>query len=164
MKWIRVNKGYSGHSYELWYNEKKLVNLSFSTKTKIARVETDRDKRLFFIEKKGLLHSKTVIKNEYGIKLGQVSTENRHSTEGMIEMDGKKYRYAFDPKNESALMLYMQSEQKPFLNCNLSAIFSGAAAFVKSVHNTQYPYLLMALCWYLLKPDGTELRIQNHLS
>lgn len=172
MKWISVssaNKGNAGNAYELWYNDKKLVALSFSPLTKIARIESaaDNDKRLFFIEKRGFLQNKTVIRNEYGIKLGELSGENNEAAEGMIEMDGKKYGYTFNQADGAAVTLYEQTEEeerKPFLRCNLSGVIDGAAALVKksiSLHDTKIPYLLMALCWYLLKPSGNEALSQT---
>ena len=167
MKWISVNKENANNAYELWYNDKKLVALSFSPLTKIARIESASDKRLFFVEKKGFLQNKTVIRNEYGIKLGELSGENNEAAEGMIEMDGKKYGYTFNQVNGAAVTLYEQTaeeERKPFLRCNFSGVIDSAAAIVKksiSLHDTKIPYLLMALCWYLLKPSGNEALSQT---
>jgi hypothetical protein len=167
MKWISVNKENARNAYELWCNDKKLVALSFSPLTKIARIESASDKRLFFLEKRGFLQNKTIIRNEYGIKLGELSGEKNDGAEGMIEMDGKKYGYAFSQANDTAVTLFEQTieeERKPFLRCNFSGVIDGATAIMKksiSFHDTKIPYLLMALCWYLLKPSGSEILSQT---
>ncbi len=162
MKWISVNKEKENNAFELWYNDKKLISLSVSPRTRIARIESGSDKRLFFFEKKGFLQSKTVIRNEYGIKLGELNGENKEAAEGIIQMDGKSYGYTFNSSNDAAVVLYEQTteERKPFLRCSLSGVIDGAASLVKksiSLHDTKYPYLLMALCWYLLKPSDPEV-------
>ena len=79
MQWVNVSNGYSGNHYELWKDNNKLVSLSISNRTKITRIECEADKRLFFIEKKGFLNSRTVIKNEYGILVGEVLGETREA-------------------------------------------------------------------------------------
>lgn len=155
MKWISVNKEkQKNNAYELWYNDKKILSLSFSNITKIARIETDSDKRVFFVEKKGFLQNKTVIRNEYGIKLGQLSSEKNAADEGSIEMDGNKYGYSLNGDNEAAITVFGNDTtvSRPFLYCNLPAVIDNATALVKrsiSFHDTKVPFLLMALCWYL---------------
>ena len=155
MKWVNVSNGYSGNYYELWNNDKKLVSLLLSSRTKIARIECATDKRLFFIEKKGFLQNKTVIKNEYGIQMGELIGENWEANEGLIELDGKKYAYSFSNDAEAELIIYNETKTDPLVSCSLSSISDEVAAVVKkskSLHDTKYPCLLMALCWYLLKP------------
>jgi len=162
MKFISVNKNSStGNAFELWYNDKKLMSLSLGKTTKTARFESGADKRLFFIEKRGFLQNKTVIKNEYGIKMGQLSSEQHDANTGIIEWDGKKYGYAFGQNNGTALTLSNELETKPFISCNLSAVIDTATSLVKKsvpLHDTKYPYILTALCWYLLKFDSAEFK------
>ena len=158
MKWINVSNNSSNLSYELWNDEIKLVSLSISNRTKISRIECATDKRLFFIEKTGFLHSKTIIKNEYGIRLGELIGENRDAHEGMIELEGKKYAYSFNNITEAGLVIYDESKKKPLVSCHLSSPVDQATAVVKrsrSLHDTAYPSLLLAICWYLLKPAAT---------
>ena len=161
MKWVSVNNNSSVQNYELWDAEKKLVSLSISKSTKITRVESASDKRLFFIEKKGFLHSKTVINNEYGVRLGELTSENWDANEGVITLEGITYSYAFSDDSEAELILYDETKTKPLVHCSLSSFKDDASAVVKkskSLHDTKYPSLLMALCWYLLKAAGAEAK------
>jgi len=161
MKFISVNKNNSsGNAFELWYNDKKLMGLSLSKQTRTARIDSGDDKRAFFIEKKRFQQNKTVIKNEYGVKMGELNTEQPDANTGTIELDGKKYGYSLNENNSVALTLSNEAE-KPFLSCNLSAVIDTATSLVKksiSLHDTKYPYILTALCWYLLKFDHLDLK------
>ncbi len=160
MKWVSVNNGTSNDYFELWDNDKKLVSMSLSKRTKIARIESSSDKRLFFLEKKGFFHGKTVIKNEYGIKLGELHGENWEAREGVIELDGTKYFYAFPNSSDGELIIYRDTKDKPLVSCSLSSLFGGITALVeksKSLHDTKYPSLLMGLCWYLLNESVKEV-------
>ena len=65
MKWISVNNGTSPENFELWGNDKKLADISFSKHTRFARIVSNLGKRIFSFEKKGFLSSKEIIKNEY---------------------------------------------------------------------------------------------------
>lgn len=155
MQWVNVNKEKENNAYELWYNEKKVMSLSFSAATQIARLETGPEKRLFFVEKKGFFQKKrSVLKNEYGVKLGQLHSDNNAAEEGSIEMDGNKYSYTVNDNNEVSLALSDEtgSERKPFLRCNITGVIDSAAALVQrsiSFHDSKLPLLLMTLCWYL---------------
>jgi hypothetical protein len=162
MKWVSVNNSSSSQHYELWDGEKKVVSLSISNQTKISRIECATDKRLFFIEKKGFLHSKTVINNEYGIRLGELIGENWEANEGMIELDGRKYWYTISDHDEAELVIYNESKSKALATCSLSSVCYEVAAVAnksKSLHDTKYPSLLMGLCWYLLKSKSVSLEI-----
>ena len=160
MKWISVNNSTSNQHYELWDAEIKLVSLSISNHTKISRIEYATDKRLFFIEKTGFLNSKTIIKNEYGIRLGELTGEDREANEGMIELEGKKYAYTFNKNSEIGLILYNEEKNYPLISCSLSTIYDEVPAILKkarTLHDTKYPSLLMALCWYLLNSSSATV-------
>jgi len=117
--------------------EKKLVRLSISNKTNISRIECGSDKRLFFMERTGFLQSRTVIKNEYGIRMGELNGETRESAKGAIELDGKRYHYAFNKKSGNELLVYNENTLQPIVRCGLPA-----------TNDTKNACLLMGLCWF----------------
>lgn len=162
MQWVNVNNSSAGHYYELWDGENKLVSLSISTCTKITRIQIASDKRLFFIEKKGFLQNRTVIKNEYGIPMGEMQGATWEADKGSIELDGKKYAYTFNDTNEEpSLVIYEELSNKPLVSTRFSAEQDEVVALVKrsmSLHDTKYPSMLMALCWYLLKTNETAAK------
>ena len=54
MKWLSVNTGSLNENFELWDDEKKLAEISFTKGTRIARFVSSISRRIFFFEKKGL--------------------------------------------------------------------------------------------------------------
>jgi len=121
----------------LMEGEKKLVSLSISNKTKISRIECDTDKRLFFMERTGFLQNRTVIKNEYGIRMGELTGETRESAKGIIELDGRRYNYVFNNSREGELVVYNENALQPMVSCGLP-----------STNDTKNACLLMGLCWF----------------
>src|SRR5476651_1188987 len=103
MKWVCVNTGSPDESFELWNQDKKLADISFSNRTRIARIVSNLGRRLFFFEKKGVLAPRAIIKNEYGIKMGKLELEKPGAQKGCLELDGKKYRYVFNENNSGEL-------------------------------------------------------------
>ena len=137
MKLINVKTGNTGEAYELWEDDKNLAGISFSTHTDNARVVSDMGKRLFFFEKKGVLAHRTIIKNEYGIKMGEVEQEKNGDRLSHLELDGQHYYYSFNENNSGELKVYDQAMKKSLLTCSFNAIAG-----------TKFPNLLLVLCWY----------------
>jgi hypothetical protein len=151
MKWVSVNDGTEQENFELWGDDKKLAGISFSNTTRIARMAGNFGKRLFFFEKKGLLTPAAVFKNEYGIKMGKV--EQTKPGKGVIEMEGKKYSFIYDENNSGELLIYDEVTQKNLLTCSFNAL-SNSFSKTKSLLDTKFPSLLLALCWYVFQPHS----------
>jgi len=160
MKWVNIKTG-SDERYELWGDEKKLAGISFSTHTRIARVVSNVGKRLFFFEKKGILAHRTIIKNEYGIKMGEVEEEKNAAGMSHLELDGQHYYYTFNENNAGELKVYDGEMKKNILSCSFNAI-AGGFAKTRSLLDTKFPSLLLVLCWYTFhagEPVGSELAL-----
>jgi len=152
MKWVSVNNGTSGENFELWQGENKLAGISFSkTTAHIARIASNLGRRLFFFEKEGLFTPKAVFKNEYGIKIGKL--EEIKPGMGILEMEGKKYSFIYNNNNSGELVIYDEAMQQNLLTCSFNAIANGFAK-TKSLLDTKFPTLLMALCWYVFEPKN----------
>jgi hypothetical protein len=151
MKWVSVNNGTAQENFELWGDDKKLAGISFSNNTRIARFVSNLSKRLFFFEKKGLITPKAVIKNEYGIKMGTV--EEIKPGRGFVELNEKKYSFVYNENNNGELVLYDEAMQNNLLTCSFNSV---AASFSKpkSLLDSKFPSLLMALCWYAFLPHN----------
>lgn len=147
MKWINVTNGSAGEQFELWAGDKKLAGITFSQRTRIARVMSNLGKRLFFFEKKGLFSPKAVITNEYGIRMGMVDEERPGARKGHLELDGKKYYYLLDNNNSGNLELFDEQKKRSLLHCSFNAVIN-KLGLTKSLLDTQFPSLLLVLCWY----------------
>ena len=58
--------------YHLVNDDDKVLSLMVNRASNTARVEYEGKKRVFQIRKEGFLRIKTVIRNEYGIKIGEL--------------------------------------------------------------------------------------------
>lgn len=153
MKWVSVNNGTSPENFELWGDEKKLADISFSKHTHFARIVSNLGKRIFSFEKKGFLSTKEIIKNEYGIKMGEVE-EAKTGTKGHVELDGKKYFFVYKEKKSGELMLYDEFMKENLLTCRFN---TGTNSFTKpkSLSAGKFSSLLLMLCWYIFQPHAT---------
>jgi hypothetical protein len=156
MKWVSVNNGSSPENYELWGDDKKIAGITFSKYTRFARIVSNLGKRIFSFEKKGFLTSKEIIRNEYGIKMGELEETKPGTGKGYVESDGKKYFFIYDENNSGELMLYDELMQKKLLTCSFNTI-SNSFTKPKSLLNTKFASLLLVLCWYTFQPHSAAV-------
>ena len=156
MEWINIIKGSLSDVFELWHQGKKMLNLSFNKKTRTTRIEGPNDRRVLFIQRGGFLHhNRIIIKNEYGIRIGEIESGKQQNDEGFIEVDDQRYYYVLTNDTGAELKLY-EDETKEVLitSCNLSALTAGALSRQPgSLNDTSYPVLLTGLCWFLFHPQ-----------
>ncbi len=157
MKWVSVNNSTAQESFELWEADTKVAALSFNKNTSIARFVSKLSKRLFFFEKRGLLTPAAVIKNEYGIKMGKVEEIKPGTGKGYVELNDKKYFFVYNENNSGELILYDEAMKKSLLTCSFNTLSSDFNK-TKSLLDTKFPSLLMALCWYALQPQNGKLQ------
>ena len=151
MKWEKVTSTIGQSAYTLWNNGRKLVTLVFNPNSNAARVETDGERRVFLIRKEGF-RNRTILRNEYGVRVGFAGKENnRH----FIELDNQRFFYDLAPSTQQpSLAIYSDVQQdKPLAVCELDAREKSLLQELQPNKplSTQAHYsLLMALCWYLL--------------
>jgi len=156
MRWVSVESTGNHETYHLYKDEKKLLTLILNPFSNTARVECDNQKRVFLIRKEGFLRNKTVLRNEYGIKIGELGQENK---EYFIDVNEERFYYTTHNNPLAELVLYKESKDKPFVTCGLSTKEGNASVhFTKDnqLSDTSHPGLLMALCWYMFLPVTKE--------
>jgi hypothetical protein len=159
MKWVSVNTGSANENFELWQDEKKLAEISFTKGTRIARFVSSISQRLFFIEKKGLFSPKAIIKNEYGIKMGKLALSKPGAQNGSLELDGKKYQYIFNENNSGELKVYDEINNNNILTCNFPLpIHNQSTPKTNSFLDSKLPSLLLVLCWYAFQPNTLVIK------
>lgn len=72
MRWQPVSSSSNNEVYHLYKDDKKILTLTLNPFSNTARVECDKQKRVFLIRKEGFLRNKTVLRNEYGMKIGEL--------------------------------------------------------------------------------------------
>lgn len=145
MQWETSQSQSGQKEYILWHKNDKVLTLHFHPATNAARVESAREKRVFQIRKEGFLKSKTVMRNEYGVLIGQVRHENKENT---IEMENERFFYFTRKRQLSEIIVYKESKEEPVAVCTLNI---EALNFSKdnSLPGKLESGLLLSLCWYL---------------
>jgi len=154
MKWETVTSTIGHKAFALWNNGRKLVTLVFSSSSNAARVEYADEKRVFLIRDEGFLRNKTVVCNEYGIRIGHSGSENN---EPFIVLNNERYFYSVDGAQETAVTVYKDSKDKPLAVFGLDVEPTHSPKGKnRSLNDKAHYSLLMALCWYLFRP-GQDL-------
>ncbi len=156
MNWETVSSGIGHKVYALWNNGRKLLTLAFSSNSSLARIELEGEKRSFSIKYEGFLKNKMVMRNEYGIPIGQVSAENK---ENLIALNDEKLFYKITDDKEPQLIIYKDSVETPLAVCALN-LSNDKSILAKVKPSAVQHSLLLALCWYLLKPVSNTVSRQ----
>ena len=160
MRWETISSNSNNEVYHLYKDDKKILTLALNPFSSSARVECEKQKRVFLIRKEGFRRNKTVLRNEYGIKIGELGHENK---ENFIDVNDERFFYTIHNNPLPELVLYKESIEKPFVTCSLSKKEGDPAVkFTKDkvLSDTTHPGLLMALCWYMFLPVAKENSVE----
>lgn len=156
MRWESTTAANNNEVYRLYNGDKKLLTLTLNPFANSARVECDHEKRIFLIRKEGFRRNKTVLCNEYGMRIGELGAENK---EYFITVNGERIYYTTHNNPLAELVLYKNTKDKPLVVCGLTAQNGNTGIYftkTKSDAAMPHPGLLMALCWYMFLPVAKE--------
>ncbi len=156
MRWELTDATPEHEIYHLYKEEQKLLTLELNPFSHSARVHCNNQKRVFLIRREGLRRNKTVIRNEYGVKIGELGQENKVSF-----IDVNEERFYFTTRNNplEEIILYRESIGNPIVTCGLQVKKGNTGIHFskdKSLATVSHPGLLMALCWYMFLPVTKE--------
>ena len=151
MNWETVSSGIGQKVYALWNNGRKILTLAFNSSSNYVKIESEGEKRAFSLRYEGFLKNKMVMRNEYGIRIGHISTEK----ENLIDFNDEKLYYTITDDKEPQVIIYKESIDDPLAVCALT--LDNEKSVIPSVKPaaTQQS-LLLALCWYLQLPVSDE--------
>lgn len=157
MKWETFTSTIGQTVYTLCNNGKKLVTLVFNSSSNAARIEYADEKRVFLIRDEGFRKNKTVLRNEYGIRIGHTGSENN---ENFIELNNQRYFYSVDDKQQPAVTIYKESIDHPLAVCKLDIQddLLAKSGIKKPLQQKTLYSLLLGLCLYLFKPVAEQPR------
>lgn len=161
MQWESVTTADSNEVYHLIKEGKKILTFTLHPFSNTARVECDNEKRVFLIRKEGFRRNKTVIRNEYGFKIGELGQENKVN---FIDVNDERFFYTVQNDPQAQLILYKESKENPFVSCLLTTADGNTSVEfkkAKKLSSTSHPGLLMALCWYMFLPVTKEVQPLN---
>jgi len=149
MKWLCIVSSSRQEIYELRNTEKKLLTLTYHPDSATLRITANDDKRVFLIGREGFLRSRTVLRNEYGIRMGQLIYEGGQENQGSIEVYDERFNYSIQNNFPSKVTIYKNAER--LVECELPAISKNDPS------NANYDLLVLTLCWYM----SVEVRKQQ---
>ena len=130
--------------YLLKEDDKTVLKLRYKNDLHTARVETEKERRVLTIDDEGLLKTKSVLKNEYGIRIGSLNYDNFSDTQGSVDIENIKYRFIVKNGEVPELNIYKGSRRNLVYNCQL--VFDDIRSRIKG---SQTASLIIAISWYL---------------
>lgn len=154
MKWENITSTSSSETYQLRHNDKQLLTLTLHPFSNTARVNCEDEKRVFLIRKEGFRRNKTVLRTEYGIKLGELGTDEKGN---FISIHEDRFYYSTRQNELTELVLYKDDIGQPLVVCGLDMNNGDTSLrFADGNSLVSHPELLMALSWYMFLPVAKE--------
>lgn len=151
MRWVLTSSPNAAlEEYHLLDDDSCKLILKYNPRHRSVRISSGSFQRLFFIESTGSLSGKTLMKNEYGMEIGSVSSDKSSNTDGLVSIEEKKYHYHAQDNTSPELTIYDTKMQSPLISSKLTFSFSNI------VNN----FLLMGLCWFLYLPAVKERLVE----
>jgi len=138
--------------YLLKEDDKTVLKLQYKKDLHTARVETEKERRVLIIDDEGLLKTKSVLKNEYGIRIGSLNYDNFSDTHGSVDIENIKYRFIVKNSETPELNIYKGSRRNLVYNCQL--VFEDISSKIKGSQTTS---LVIAVSWYLFLKEAMKL-------
>ena len=138
-------KNISGQQdYILKEDDKTVLKLRYKRELHTARIETETERRVLIIDDEGLLRTRLILKNEYGVRIGSLSYDNFSDTHGSVEIENTKFRFRIQHNPKPELYIFKGSRRNEIYNCQLSFDDTNDKEI-----SSQPPAFTIALSWYL---------------
>ena len=146
---VSVNNGALNETFELWEADERLANISFSGRTRFARMVSRLGKRIFSFEDKAFFLPKKTHPQRIRYPHGQGGrTEARVGKKGVVEMDGRKYVFVYNQDENGELTSLMNPCSA---TCSPAVSIPSPNGWVKQnrcCSAAAFASLLLVLCWY----------------
>ena len=150
-------KNISGQQdYILKEDDKTVLKLRYKKDLHTARIETETERRVLIIDDEGLLKTKSVLKNEYGIRIGSLNYDNFSDTQGSVDIEGVKYRFIVKNGEVPELNIYKGSRRNLVYSCQV--VFDDISSRIKG---SQTASLIIAVSWYLFLKNAMGIPVFN---
>jgi hypothetical protein len=149
MNIVSVKNNQDHHEYLLKEDDKTVLKLVYKNDMHIARIETEKEKRVLLIEDEGLLRTLLVLKNEYGVRIGSLNYDNFSGTHGTVDIESIKYRFNVSQDASTELKIYKGSRKNLIYSCQLPVQDKNSKAATAS--------LIIAVSWYLFLSEERKL-------
>lgn len=140
MKWLSLTTRVQENIYELWNSNEKILGLAYHPASGTLRVSAEGEKRVFLIGREGFLRRRTVLRNEYGIRIAQLSYDNNQDNQGIIDLYEEHFIYRLHSGPDPKASIYRGSELH---------ITSELPTISEDLSSDNYDLLMLILCWYV---------------
>lgn len=148
MNIVSVQSNPGQQDYLLKEDDKTVLKLRYKNDVHIARVETEKERRVLIIEDEGLLRTLLVLKNEYGVRIGSLNYDNFSATHGTVDIENTKYRFDLKQNESLELQVYKRSRRNLIYSCQLSIENNNSKMALAS--------LIIAVTWFLFLKGETQ--------
>ena len=138
--------------YLLKEDDRTVLKLRYKNDLHTARVETEKERRVLIIDDEGLLKTKSVLKNEYGVRIGSLNYDNFSDTQGSVDIENIKYRFNVKNGETTELNIYKGSRRNLVYNCKVA--FDDIKSRIKG---SQTASLIIAVSWYLFLKEEVKM-------
>ena len=138
--------------YLLKEDDKTVLKLRYKNDLHTARVETEKERRVLIIDDEGLLKTKSVLKNEYGVRIGSLNYDNFSDSQGSVDIENIKYRFNVKNGETPELNIYKGSRRNLVYNCKVA--FDDIKSRIKG---SQTASLIIAVSWYLFLKEEMKM-------
>lgn len=140
MKWISITTRVQEKIYELWNSKEKLLTLAYHPASATIRISSGDEKRVFLIGREGFLRRRTVLRNEYGIRMGQLIYDNNLENQGLIDVYEEGFNYILENGSDPKVSIYRNTEK---------LAVSQLPTISEDINSDNYDLLMLILCWYV---------------
>ena len=130
--------------YLLKEDDTAVLKLRYKKDLHTARVETQKERRVLIIENEGLLKTRLILKNEYGVRIGSLAYDNFSDTHGTVEIENIKYRFVITHDAAPELKIYKGSRRNLIYSCQLSFDDDKSKETIMQLSS-----FIIAISWYL---------------
>ena len=157
MNIVSVKQSPGQQDYLLKEEDKTVLKLRYKQDLHTARLETEKERRVLLIEDEGLLRTRLILKNEYGVRIGSLTYDNFSDTHGSVEIENTRYRFIVQHGSAPELNIYKGSRRNLIYTCQLS--FDDDNSKAAKVRPSSF---IIAVSWYLfLKGTATASPVFN---
>jgi hypothetical protein len=146
MNWEIISNQHSSlQEYRLVDENECKLSLKYNPRHQSVRVTSGPNHRLFFLESTGSLNDKSILKNEYGLEIGNLISDKPLNKNGSVMMDSRKYYYHISDDN---LLFYKSNPHQPLITCNIK--FADPLKFANKLSSLDIRCTVLGLCWYVI--------------
>lgn len=155
--WVQAPASLGAKVFELRTDEKKLLTIVYHEAWNSVKLESINSRRSYKLEKEGLIKNKTSIINEYGVKIGQYSTDLINPNDGRLNLHDEHFAFTNYRGTLNRIKLQDVQTKLNLFNCTVFEKDKQTEIhFAEPIQAEKYAFAIIALSWILFLPTTTH--------